>query len=161
MENAIFGFIGALIGAGLGFIGSLLSTFGKSKDTSKDVLTRTVTSERAQWRKDLREIVGEFVENALRIVGNNPDGSIFVLEKQRVQIRLRLNPSPEHELDASILANIKNVVRYARTLDSEKLAETLSDFERDVQSLLKLEWDKSKNEAESGTLHSTSANCQR
>jgi ABC-type antimicrobial peptide transport system permease subunit len=48
MENAIFGFMGALIGAGLGFIGSLLSTFGKSKDTSKDVLTRTVTNERAQ-----------------------------------------------------------------------------------------------------------------
>jgi gas vesicle protein len=160
MENAIFGFMGALIGAGLGFIGSLLSTFGKSKDTSKDVLTRTVTNERAQWRKELREIAGEFVENALRIAANDSTGSIYALEKQRVLIKLRLNPNPEHALDASILLNIQNVLQYAKARNSEKLAEALSDFERDVQALLKQEWDKSKNEAESGTLHSGTANCK-
>lgn len=160
MESAIFGFMGALIGAGLGFIGSLLSTFSKSKDTSKDVLTRTVTNERALWRKELREISGEFVENALRIAANDSTGSIYTLEKQRVLIRLRLNPNPEHALDASILANIQNVLRYAKTLDSEKLTEALSDFEREVQALLKQEWDKSKNEAECGTLHSGTANCK-
>ena len=160
MESAIFGFMGALIGAGLGFIGSLLSTFSKSKDTSKDVLTRTVTNERALWRKELREISGEFVENALRIAANDSTGSIYALEKQRVLIRLRLNPNPEHALDANILASIQNVLRYAKTLDSEKLAEALSDFEREIQALLKQEWDKSKNEAECGTLHSSTANCK-
>lgn len=160
MENAIFGFMGALIGAGLGFIGSLLSTFGKSKDTSKDVLTRTVTNERALWRRELREIAGEFVENALRIGAGDPAGSIYVLEKQRVLIKLRLNPNPEHTLDASILLTIQNVLRYARESNSEELAEALSDFERDIQALLKQEWDKSKIEAESGTLHSSSANCK-
>jgi hypothetical protein len=159
MENAIFGFMGALIGAGLGFIGSLLSTFGKSKDTSKDVLTRTVTNERALWRKELREIAGEFVENALRIAADDSAGSIYALEKQRVLIKLRLNPNPEHALDASILVNIQNILRYAKAMNSEKLGEALSDFERDVQALLKQEWDKSKNEAESGTLHSGTANC--
>jgi len=158
MENAIFGFVGALIGAGLGFIGSLLSTFGKSKDTSKDVLTRTVTNERALWRKELREIAGDFVENALRIAANDSIGSIFALEKQRVLIKLRLNPNPEHKLDASILGNMQNVLRYAKAMNSEKLTEALSDFERDVQSLLKQEWDKSKHEAESGALHSGAAN---
>lgn len=160
MENAIFGFMGALIGAGLGFIGSLLSTFGKSKDTSKDVLTRTVTNERALWRKELREIAGEFVENALRIAADDSAGSIYVLEKQRVLIRFRLNPNPEHALDVSILVNIQNVLRYAKDMNSEKLAEVLSDFERDVQALLKQEWDKSKNEAESGILHSGTVNCK-
>jgi len=158
MENAIFGFVGALIGAGLGFIGSLLSTFGKSKDTSKDVLTRTVTNERALWRKELREIAGDFVENALRIAANDSIGSIFALEKQRVLIKLRLNPNPEHKLDASILGNMQNVLRYAKAMNSEKLTEALSDFERDVQALLKQEWDKSKHEAESGALHSGAAN---
>lgn len=161
MENAIFGFMGALVGAGLGFIGSLLSTFGKSKDTSKDVLTRTVTNERALWRKELREIAGEFVENALRIAAGDSAGSIYALEKQRVLIKLRLNPNPEHTLDASILLNIQNVLRFAKASNPEKLAEALSDFERDVQALLKQEWDKSKNEAESGNLHSTTVNCKR
>ncbi len=153
MEAAIFGFLGALIGAVLGFVGSVLSTFGKSKDTSKDVLTRTVTNERAQWRKELREVSAGFVENALRIVAKDPDGSIHVLERQRVLIRLRLNPKPEHELDASILRRIKTIVQYAKASDSEKLTESLEAFELNVQTLLKQEWDKSKREAETGILH--------
>ena len=152
MENAVFGFLGAMIGAVLGFVGSLLSTFGKSKDTSKDVLTRTVTDERAQWRKDLREVAGEFVENALRIVASDPAGSIYTLEKQRVLIRLRLNPSPRHELDATILGNTRSIVQHVRSQEPEKLAASLEDFEQNVQSLLKREWDKSKREAVSGTL---------
>lgn len=153
MENAIFGFMGALIGAGLGFIGSLLSTFGKSKDASKDVLTRTVTNERAQWRKELREVAADFVENALRVASNDPGGSIYTLEKQRVLIRVRLNPKPEHALDAHILRSIMNVVQHARALDLKKLTESLEAFELNVQSLLKQEWDKSKQEADTGTLH--------
>lgn len=57
MEAAIFGFSGALIGAVLGFIGSLLSTFGKSKDVELDVRTKVVTNERAQWRKVMRNFL--------------------------------------------------------------------------------------------------------
>lgn len=152
MENAVFGFLGALIGAVLGFIGSLLSTFGKSKDTSKDVLTRTVTNERAQWRNDLRNLAGEFVENSLRIVSDDPSGSIFCLERQRVLIRLRLNPDPGHILDASILENGRDIVRLARDRDASNLVKSLELFEHNVQSLLKQEWDKSKREAETGDL---------
>jgi hypothetical protein len=51
-------------------------------------------------------------------------------------------------------------LRYAKASNTEKVAEALSDFERDVQALLKQEWDKSKNEAESGTLHSGPVNCK-
>lgn len=152
MENAVFGFLGALIGAVLGFIGSLLSTFGKSKDTSKDVLTRTITNERAQWRKDLRELASEFVENALRIVSNDSSGSIYTLERQRVSIRLRLNPDPKHKLDVGILDSIQRIVQHVRVQDSSNLLASLEKFEQDIQSLLKQEWDKSKREAESGNL---------
>jgi hypothetical protein len=63
-----------------------------------------------------------------------------------------LNPKAEHKLDASILLRIKNIVQYAKAPDSEKLAESLEAFEHDVQTLLKQEWDKSKMEAETGTL---------
>lgn len=157
MENAVFGFIGAIIGSVLGFIGSLLSTFGKSKDTSKDVLTRTVTNERAQWREDLRSLAGEFVENSLRIVSNDPSGSIYSLERQRVQIRLRLNPNPEHKLDANILKISRNMVQLARGCDPDNLLKSIELFEHEIQSLLKQEWDKSKREAQSGSLDVKSA----
>lgn len=150
MEHAIFGFLGALIGSVLGFIGSVLSTFGKSKDTSKDILTRTVTNERAQWRKDLRELSSEFVENSLRIASNDKKGSAFTLEKIRVLIRLRLNPNPEHNLDANIMKEIKNIAQQVRNKEFTYLLESLERFEQDIQSLLKKEWDKSKREAETG-----------
>jgi hypothetical protein len=152
MENAIFGFIGALIGAIFGFIGSVLSTFGKSKDTSKEVLTRTVTDERAQWRKDLREVSGDFVENALRIANNESTGSVYSLEKQRVLIRLRLNPDPSHTLDANILLAIESVVIQANAKNLVSLKSALEEFERSTQAILKQEWEKSKKEAESGAL---------
>lgn len=152
MEQAIFGFMGALLGAALGFIGSLLSTFGKSKDTSKDVLTRTVTNERAQWRKDLRELAGEFVEHSLRIAAKDPDASAFKLERLRVLIKLRLNPNPEHRLDADILNSIESIVSQAQACDKDNLRKSLVKFEADTQLLLKQEWDKSKREAESGNL---------
>jgi len=152
MENAVFGFLGALLGSVLGFIGSLLSTFGKSKDTSKDVLTRTVTNERAQWRNDLRNLAGEFVENALRISSGDPGGSIYTIEKQRALIRFRLNPDPEHKLDASILDCLQQILKVVRSEKSSDLMASLETFEQQVQLLLKQEWDKSKREAETGNL---------
>ena len=152
MENAVFGFFGALIGSVLGFIGSLLSTFGKSKDSSKDVLTRTVTNERAQWRNDLRLLAGEFIENALRISSGDQVGSIYTIEKQRALIRFRLNPDPEHKLDASIMECMRQIVKVVRTEKSSDLMSSLEQFEQQVQLLLKQEWDKSKKEAETGNL---------
>jgi hypothetical protein len=149
---AIFGFLGALIASGLGFLGAYLSTFGRSKDTSKDVLTRTVTNERALWRGELREVAADFVENALRIVDKDPGGSIYRLEKQRVLIRVRLNPGPEHEFDAGILRGIADIVKQAKAFDSTSLAASLEAFESNVQFLLKQEWDKSKREAVTGML---------
>lgn len=157
---AIFGFIGALIASGLGFLGAIFSTVGRSKDTSKDVLTRTVTNERTQWRGALREVASDFVENALRIVDKDPGGSIYTLEKQRVLIRVRLNPDPEHVLDASILRQISEIVKQAKAFDSISLVSSLESFESNVQSLLKQEWDKSKREAETGMLEVSPVNKQ-
>ena len=149
---ALTSVISALIGAVFGFISSLFTTLGKSKDTSKDILTRTVTSERAQWRNELRETAADFAENALCIASSKPEGSIEKLERQRILIRLRLNPKPEHILDANILGEIPNIIEHARTMNHEKLKASLDEFERNVQSLLKQEWEKSKKEAETGIL---------
>lgn len=68
-----------MIGAVLGFIGSLLSTFGKSKDVKLDVRTKVVTNERAHWRKDMRELSAEYValsnrKHCLNASGINPRG---------------------------------------------------------------------------------------
>jgi uncharacterized protein YhaN len=152
MEAAIFGFIGALIGGILAFIGSLFSTFGKSKDVQLDVRTKVVTNERAQWRKDMRELAAAFVALSTRVAVNPGNDDEYELERTRVLIRLRLNANPEHRLDARLISALPGIVKSARTKNIDELTTKLESFEIDMQALLKREWDKSKGEAETGNI---------
>ncbi|MCU8015235.1 MULTISPECIES: hypothetical protein [unclassified Shewanella] len=152
MEAAIFGFVGALIGAVLGFIGSILSTFGKSKDVQLDVRTKVVTNERAQWRKDMRELSAEYVALSNRVAVAPRENDEYELERTRVLIRLRLNVNPDHKLDAKLLLVLPVISQNARTKNINDLKSKLEEFETDMQALLKREWDKSKGEAETGNI---------
>lgn len=152
MESAIFGFLGALLGAVLGFVGSLLSTFGKSKDVELDVRTKVVTNERAQWRKDMRELSATLVAISNRVASSPAPTDAYDLERTRVLIRLRLNPDPEHLLDASLLKLLPEIRAYAYGKNESELKAKLEGFEANMQALLKREWDKSKREAESGNI---------
>lgn len=152
MEAAIFGFVGALIGAVLGFIGSVLSTFGKSKDVQLDVRTKVVTNERAQWRKDMRELSAGYVALSNRIAVAPQDNDEYELERTRVLIRLRLNANPDHRLDAKLLLALPVISTNARSKNMDELKLKLEEFEADMQALLKREWDKSKREAETGNI---------
>ncbi|WP_150724748.1 hypothetical protein [Pseudomonas fluorescens] len=153
METAIFAFIGALIGSLLTFISSLASTFGKSKDTQLDVRTKVVTNERAQWRKDMRDLSASFVAICNRMTTNlKKEDDQFDLDRTRVLIRLRLNANPEHELDARLLKNLKLLSKIVHDKNYKDLSNDLDAFETDMQELLKREWDKSKGEAETGNI---------
>lgn len=152
MEAAIFGFIGALLGAVLGFVGSLLSTFGKSKDVELDVRTKVVTNERAQWRKDMRELAATFVALSNRVASSPEPTDDHDFERTRVLIRLRLNPNPKHLLDAAILKLLPEISADAHEKRKSELKPKLESFETEMQALLKREWDKSKGEAESGNI---------
>ncbi|MEA1031562.1 hypothetical protein PSH61_19725 [Pseudomonas rhodesiae] len=154
MENAIFGFIGAFIGSILGFVNNLISTFGKSKDTQLDVRTKVVTNERAQWRKDMRELTATYVSLAKYLTSTTcPKGEdLNEFERTRILIRLRLNADPKHKLDAALLRTLSDIATQTRTESKETLNTRLEEFERNMQALLKREWDKSKNEANSGNI---------
>lgn len=152
MESAIFGFIGAFIGAVLGFIGSILSTFGKSKDVQLDVRTKVVTNERAQWRKDMRELSATYIALSGRIAIKPQDNDEYELERTRVLIRLRLNANKEHTLDAPLLKLLPVIAEHSRTKNINELKLKHAEFEAGMQALLKREWDKSKGEAETGNI---------
>lgn len=154
METAVFGFVGALIGSILGFIGSLFSAFGKSKDTQLDVRTKVVTNERAQWRKDMRELAAAYVVLSNQLADTSKPNEEYnnEFERTRVLIRLRLNGHPGHKLDAKILRALQAIAVYAKDKKLDSLKAELEGFEFDMQTLLKREWDKSKGEAESGNI---------
>jgi hypothetical protein len=150
MAQGVLGSLGPLVGAMIGFLGAIAVQRFKSKDTSKDILTRTVTNERATWRSDLRDLAGDLVENALRIIEGAERGCIYTLERQRLLIRLRLNPYPFHKLDANIMRCADDITRCARSKDVDSAKSAIAEFEKGVQQLLKQEWEKSKREAATG-----------
>ena len=158
MESAIFGFMGALLGAVLGFIGSVLSTFGKSKDTQLDILTKIITSERAQWRQDMRILTSDLVGHIHRAIAKKEDDDILIeLNKTRVLIKLRLNPNEDHKLDKDLLCGLDNILTHLDD-DKDQLLATLLIFEDNMQKLIKREWDKSKGEAQSGNIGKSDKN---
>ncbi len=154
MEAAVFGFMGALIGAILVFLGALITAFGKSKDTQLDVLTKIITSERAQWRNDMRVLSSELV--SLLNQGNIRDDKELLnkFHQTRVELRLRLNPNEGHDLDMELLTLLKDFSDFVSTEDATSSVDSskLEDFELAMQKLIKKEWDKSKKETESGNL---------
>jgi hypothetical protein len=154
MESAVFGFIGALVGAVLGFIGSVLSVFGKSKDTQLTVLTQVITTERAQWRSDMRSLTSELVPLLHQIKDKKSKEAISEFHQLRVKIRLRLNPKEGHEYDQELLSLLGTFEDFINSADNSqsKFDDKIEKFEITMQKLIKKEWDKSKKEAESGNL---------
>ena len=154
MEVAIFSFMGAVLGAILVFVASLFTTFGKSKDTQLDVLTKVITTERAQWRSDMRKLTSELVSLLRREKIKTDDDLIDQFHQTRVKLRLRLNSDEGHALDEKLLASLKVFSNYV-TKDNDTFINLISElekFELTTQQLIKKEWDKSKKEAESGNL---------
>ena len=154
MENAVFGFMGAIIGALLGFLGSILSTFGKSKGTQLTVLTQSVSSERAKWRSDMRILSSDLVSLLYQLKNTNDDKLQVEFQKTRVQIRLRLNPNDGHEYDNALLENLNYFNSFVTSNEKSQFAFSgkVEAFESTMQLLIKQEWDKSKKEVETGNL---------
>lgn len=120
---------------------------------NKNLLIKTVTDERAKWRSELRIFCAEFSKLVYEQT-NNP----LVRHKSRIvelkaHIKLRTNPNHEHKLDREILTELQEIVdQLDKDADKEIIIKKLLSLESNVQKLLKQEWDKSKEEADSGKL---------
>ncbi|MCF5761497.1 hypothetical protein K3H45_16615 [Aeromonas veronii] len=154
MEEAIFGFMGAITGALLGFLGSILSAFGKNKDTQLTVLTQSVSSERAKWRSDMRILSSDLVSLLYQLKNTNDDKLQVEFQKTRVQLRLRLNPNDGHIYDKELLENLNDFNSFVTSNQKSSFAfsDKIETFEANMQLLIKQEWDKSKTEVETGNL---------
>ena len=143
-----FSFVAAIV-ALLGVAWTLRST---ATINNKNVFITTVTHERAKWRDELRAAAAEFTKLAIGEIREPKLERALRLEELRVLIRLRLNPNPRHELDASIIENTAQVVALLQSRNTEEARETLGIVENAIQRLLKQEWEKSKNEAVMGKI---------
>jgi len=141
--------------AGIAFIGVFITAFFAFRTNNKNLLIKTVTEERAKWRRELREVCGEFVKLIYEQVSIADKSNAPRINELKVQMKLRVNPSQKdkHILDQNIIKVSQEVVNLIeRNFDKDEVIKKLIELEGYVQALLKQEWDKSKKEAVDGKL---------
>jgi hypothetical protein len=117
----------------------------------------SVTAERVKWINALRENISKYAGLTYNwVISNVEEGGeeskeiLKEIDQVRILIQLQLNPN--EELSQNIIAWIDNVSQSTHESQKEQLKENLKGMVTDVQSLLKEEWDKVKDEAEKGRL---------
>lgn len=136
-------------------IGVFITARVALNNNNKNLLIKTVTDERAVWRKELRETCAEFVKLIHEQINNSSVSNKPRINELKVHLKLRVNPSSDakHELDQAIIKLSQELVEMLeKEIISKEVTDKLFDLEGKVQSLLKQEWDKSKNEALTGKL---------
>lgn len=150
--------MGALIAFAGAVFNAALTARTTSKTQARSLFVGTVTTERAQWRQDLREAVSDLVRLSHLVITNKgaPDDAAK-LEGVRAAVRLRLNPSEgeEHEKDQEILRALANLALAIKAGEGTRALEHLETIESGSQRLLKQEWQKSKTEARTGRVYSS------
>ena len=103
-------------------VGVFFTAFIALRNNNKNLLIKTVTDERAQWRKDLRDSCAEFSKLVYEQVTDiNKTNKARIIEL-KAQIKLRTNTSEEekHELDKDILKESQEIVTL---LDSDSATD--------------------------------------
>jgi len=138
-------------------IGVFFTALIALRNNNKNLLIKTVTDERAQWRKDLRDYCADFSKLVYEYVSTDNTTNKPNIIKLKTHIKLRTNPSnePAHVLDQNILNELQEIVAMlcSDTIENKDIIyNKLTSLETNVQKLLKQEWEKSKREAVSGKL---------
>jgi hypothetical protein len=125
--------------------------------TSKTVFVESITKERGQWRQDLRNATADLGCTLQRLLSSGDD-HLPDFQRHRISVRLRLNPigGEKNRLDQNImdgLDRLQELLAVTRRRRQRTAIEgEMSEIEKNVQALLKQEWQKSKNEALAGKL---------
>lgn len=150
--------IGTLATAGLALAGAVVAACLLYRSTisvaRRNLLVGTVTAERAVWRSDLRAATVELSEATLLALDNPTVELLAKAHRQRLAVRLRLNPSrsDKHRLDREISDALHALGLALQLHRGVEVHTQLLKVETTVQQLLKQEWDKSKGEAKTGVL---------
>lgn len=123
-----------------------------TRDKDKDIFVAAVTNERAKWREELRRNVAEYAKQCVVSAPDVPE-----LLRLKTDIILRLNPrarepamAEKHKFDRQIIDAV-NALFATRLVGPISTSNSdLASLEKAAQELLKQEWQKSKEEAETG-----------
>lgn len=150
-KDIIYG-VGILLTFLLG-IWNLVSNYWASRRTT---FINTVTNQRVKWIEQLRQDISAFSGLThtwcFSELEGKPEEYELLKETDRLRhaIRLRLNPSGQH--DQKIEALIAKIPNLTHITQREELKKALNELTAATQLLLKEEWERVKLESEHGNL---------
>jgi len=117
----------------------------------------SVTAERVKWINALRENVSKYAgltyNWVISDVEEESDESKEILKEiDQLRILIQLQINPNEKLGKKIIGWIDTISSHTHESQKEELKKDLKSMVTDVQELLKIEWDKVKDEAEKGRL---------
>ena len=124
--------------------------------SKKTAFINTVTSERIKWMEKLRYNISEFCGLSYNWFMATPEEqgasqeNIEKLDKLRHLIRLQLNPNDEH--DKKIENLIHEIPHFTDKSKEKEFKEKINELIEQSQHLLKLEWERVKDESRRGDL---------
>jgi hypothetical protein len=124
--------------------------------SKKTTFINTVTSERIKWMEKLRNNISEFCGLTYNWCIAEPEDQISKhehiekIDKLRYVIRLQLNPRDGH--DQIIEKLIFEIPTFTHRSQEIELKQKINELIVQSQSLLKLEWERVKDESRRGDL---------
>lgn len=155
------------LGAGfLAFLGARAGARSVKASSDKTIFVQTVTTERAVWRKEMRELVVELTSEVRRgAVSPAKPVNWKKVYAARVGIVVRLNPIcrqagpvPEQHADDKLLFDAVLALSNARYASNPDWMAKADAVEEASQRVLKREWDKSIDEARTGMIKNPTSN---
>jgi hypothetical protein len=144
-----------IIVALIAVIGVFITARVALQNNNKNLLIKTVTDERAAWRKEIRNTCAEFVKLFYEQINGSRVNNKPRINELKVHLKLRVNPNTDHKnhLDKSIIEISQELVDILdKEHSKEDILNKLAQLENKIQELLKQEWEKSKGEALTGEL---------
>ncbi|CAN5477220.1 hypothetical protein BH09SUM1_BH09SUM1_09970 [soil metagenome] len=145
-----------VVGILLTFILGVWNLIVSRENTRRANFINTVTSQRVKWIEQLRQDISLFVGLIQTWSLSEPPGAardfetMREIDRLRHVIRLRLNPSGNH--DQEIARLIRQIPKLTSPHHHEALMETLEKLVNETQLLIKQEWEKVKHESQHGNL---------
>jgi len=137
---------------------SILNLVSNIKNNKKTIFINTVTSERVKWLDKLRANISNYTglaDTFTRMKKDDYELGIKILdEMSKLQnlIKLQLSPN-EDNVDGKIQYALESIFDKSVKYDRETLKTEIDNLIVLSQKLLKIEWEKVKNESESGNLN--------
>lgn len=149
------------LGAGvLAYMGARRGARSVKASADKSIFVQTVTTERAVWRKEMRDLVVELTSEVRRgAVSPAKPVNWKKVYAARAGIVIRLNPIcrrtgpvPERHADDKMLFDAVLALSNARYMPKPDWMAKADAVEEASQRVLKREWDKSIEEARTGKI---------